>query len=232
MDSRKFRECRGILFDFGGTLDSDGEHWLDRFYALYQSVGIDFTFAEIKRAFYQADTRCYGDPQVFSLGLRPLMKHHVHLQFEALNLDDPGKEQKLVRKFCAKSEYFLRRNACLLDRMRQHYCLGLVSNFYGNVAAICNEAGLSRSLNVVLDSARIKKSKPNPEIFLIALFKLDLLPKQVVFVGDSYERDMIPAFELGMKTLWLKGPNSRIPENAGGPVDDWISSLTALEMLM
>jgi putative hydrolase of the HAD superfamily len=153
------------------------------------------------------------------------------LQFESLSLEDRGKEQKLVKKFCAKSEHFLRRNARLLDRIRSHYRLGLVSNFYGNVAIICEEAGLSRSLDVIVDSARIKSSKPNPKIFLIALATLDLPPEQVVFVGDSYERDMIPARELGMKTLWLKGPNPRIPEHPG-PVDDWISSLTSLEALM
>jgi hypothetical protein len=34
-----------------------------------------------------------------------------------------------------------------------------------------------------------------------------------------------------MKTIWLKGPHPRIPENAG-PVDASVSSLSELEVLV
>ena len=30
-----------VLFDFGGTLDADGVAWKERFYALYQSEGLE-----------------------------------------------------------------------------------------------------------------------------------------------------------------------------------------------
>lgn len=230
MKRGRFRECKAILLDFGGTLDSDGEHWLDRFYALYEQTGLDIPLSEIKRAFYHADDLCCGDPQVVSMGLRPLMKHHVGLQFKVLGLENHGQEQELVEAFCAKSERFFRRNASILDGVKKRYRLGLVSNFYGNVATLCQEGELTKFLDVILDSTRLGISKPDHEIFLTALTKLDLSPEQVIFVGDSYERDMIPAREVGMRTIWLKGPNPRIPSHAG-PVDAWISSLTELEAL-
>jgi putative hydrolase of the HAD superfamily len=132
----KFHESKAILFDFGGTLDSDGEHWLDRFYGLYKSAGLDIPASEIKRAFYDADSLCNGDPQVISSGLRPLMAHHVHLQFMTLNLEDAGKERELVETFCSRSEMVLRRNARLLSRLKHRYRLGLVSNFYGNLGVL------------------------------------------------------------------------------------------------
>jgi len=231
MTSRKFRDCKAVLFDFGGTLDSDGEHWLDRFYDLYKSAGLQVPPAEIKQAFYHADGLCCRNSQLAGQGLRPLMKYHVHLQFQALNLQDLEKEKELVDAFCQKSEYFLRRNARLLQRLRRGYRLGLVSNFYGNVAVLCEEAGLDESLEVILDSTRIGMGKPEPGIFRSALSKLGLLPEEVVFVGDSYERDMIPSLELGMKAIWMRGPNPRLPDGAV-PVDAWISSLPELEGLL
>jgi putative hydrolase of the HAD superfamily len=231
MNAQKFRECKAILFDFGGTLDSDGEHWLDRFYELYAQVGFSLPPSEIKRAFYHADALCCGHLQVVFSGLRPLMKQHIRLQFKALNLEAPEKEQKMAELFCVKSEPYLRRNALLLNRIRQLYRLGLVCNFYGNVAFLCGEFGLAESLEVILDSTQVGISKPNPEIFRMALEKFELPSEQVIFVGDSYERDMIPARSLGMKTIWLKGPNPRIPLNAG-PVDAWVSSLLDLEVLV
>ena len=46
MKTRLFPHCEAILFDFGGTLDSDGEHWLDPFYELYERQ--DSTFRRPK----------------------------------------------------------------------------------------------------------------------------------------------------------------------------------------
>ena len=231
MDPQRFRGCEAILFDFGGTLDSDGEHWLDRFYALYEQVKLNIPAPEIKRVFYHADGLCSSDPQVMLLGLRPLMKKHVHLQLTALSLVDEKKEMEIAEAFCEKSEYFLRRNGVLLRRLRNRYRLGLVSNFYGNVRTLCEEAGFADILDVIFDSVLMGMSKPDPEIFLAALAKLALPAGKVIFVGDSYERDMIPARTLGMKTLWLRGLNPRIPENAG-PVDGSILSLSELEELL
>ena len=227
----KFRECKAILLDFGGTLDSDGGHWLDRFYTLYQQAGLDIDPSDIKIAFYRADALCCADTQVNSMGLRPLMRHHVRLQFSVLKLENHKKEKEMVASFCAGTEQILRRNARILEYLRQHYKLGVVSNFYGNVFALCEEAGLVEFLDVILDSTRLGIGKPHPDIFLTALETLHLPPEQVIFVGDSYERDMIPAQRLEMKTIWMKGPSPRMPQNAK-PVDACIACLTELEVLL
>lgn len=222
--------CKAILFDFGGTLDSDGEHWLDRFYELYEQAGLHLPREEIKRVFYNADDLCCSDPEVNQMGLRPLMRHHVGLQFAALNLKDPAKEAEIVERFCAKTERILKRNAKLLRRLKAVYRLGVISNFYGNAATLCTEAGLAESLEVILDSTRVGVSKPDPEIFRMALGMLDVIPAEAAFVGDSFERDIMPARQLGMETIWLKGPNPRLPENAG-PEGRHISSLVEVESI-
>ena len=94
---------------------------------------------------------------------------------------DPDREKELVEAFCRKSEHFLRRNARLLRRRRRRYRLGLVSNFCGNVAFLFEETGLAKFLEVIVDSAHIGVGKPDPEIFRIALSRLDLSPEEVVF---------------------------------------------------
>lgn len=223
--------CKAILFDFGGTLDSDGEHWLDRFYELYESAGLDLPRDEIKRVFYMADEECCKDPGVNELGLRPLMVHHVRLQFSGLNLVNPGKERELSDRFCARTEGYLQRNLQLLRRLNGTYRLAVVSNFYGNVEVLCREAGLAEFFDAILDSTRLGIGKPNPEIFRIAMGRLGVSPWESVFIGDSYERDMMPSMKLGMKTVWMKGPNPRLPENPE-PVDCIISSLTELERVL
>lgn len=227
----EFKGCKGILLDFGGTLDSDGEHWLDRFYELYEKEGIDVSREEIKRAFYRADALCCGDPHVLGQGLRPLLRHHVRLQLEELGHSGAGWEALLVEGFCSRAESFLHRNASLLARLRERFHLGVVSNFYGNVGVLCEEAGLARWLDVIMDSTQVGVGKPDPGIFRMALDELGLEAGETIFVGDSYERDMMPARRMGMKTIWLKGPKPRIPREAE-PVDGCISNLTELDLLL
>ncbi len=228
---QKFQDCKAILLDFGGTLDSDGGHWLDRFYSLYEKADLNLPLPDIKRAFYHADEICCADPEVNSMGFRELMSLHVRLQFEALNLHNIEAEQRLSESFCRECETFLRRNARILHNLSRIFRLGVISNFYGNVAVLCEEAGLFNIMDIILDSTIVEIKKPDPQIFQLALKDLRLAPQEVAFVGDSFEHDMIPAQCLGMKTIWLKGPNPRVPPNPG-PVDCIISSLADLETLV
>ncbi len=230
MSIDRFGECRAVLFDYGGTLDSDGERWPDRFYALYEEAGLNHTRDEIKRAFYHAEDRCYADPGVAGLGLRALMNVHVHLQFEALELSDIRRERSLADRFCATSERFMLRATRLLRRAEQRYRLGIVSNFYGNLTVLLKEAGLAELFGVILDSNLVGARKPDQEIFRLALTRLELPARQVIFVGDSYQSDMVPSREIGMKTIWLRGP---VADRGGmAEVDACITSLSELEALI
>ncbi len=231
MLSGKFHEVKGVLFDFGGTLDSDGEHWLDRFYALYEEAGLMLPHARIKDAFYEAGSSCKKNPALLRSGLRPLVDYHIRAQFSILGLDTAGAETAMARSFCSKSERFLRRNATFLNELKKCCRLGVVSNFYGNAAVVCHEAGLSDSLEVIVDSVPAGVEKPDHRIFQIALHALRLPASKVVFVGDSYNRDMVPARELGMKTVWLPGPNPRTPLLAA-QTDARISSLADLAAVL
>lgn len=231
MDRKKFRECKALLFDFGGTIDADGEHWLDRFFALYEDGGLDFQREEIKRAFYHADAVCHTDPDVPSIGLRPLVHRHVCYQFEALSFHDPEKQKGLADRFSDRVEQFFFHRVSLLPYLNTRFRVGVVSNFFGNLRIVFEDAGLARSVEVMIDSGCVGVAKPDPRIFQLALERLRLPPEQAIFIGDSYERDMMPSTQLGLKTIWLKGPNPRVPEHAT-PVDAVITRLSELEVLV
>ncbi len=226
-----FGDCKAILFDFGGTLDSDGGHWLDRFFEIYKKCGFNISFSLLKDAFYYADEICCKDSKVNEFGFYSLLKYHVDLQFSKLGLNDDIKKKEIIEHFFEESKSYLKRNRNFLCELHKKFLLGVVSNFYGNVSIICKEMGLSRYLDIILDSEQIGIKKPDPRIFIKAVEALNLDIKDVVFVGDSYERDMIPCKRLGMKVVWIKGPKPRIPENPL-PVDAEISNLTYLMRLL
>ena len=40
---------RALTFDYGGTLDGEASHWLDRFIDLYREAGVVLPFENIKK---------------------------------------------------------------------------------------------------------------------------------------------------------------------------------------
>ena len=47
--------------------------------------------------------------------------------------------------------------------------------------------------------------KPDLRIFLLGVEALGLQPGEVTVVGDSMNKDIIPAREAGCRTVWLRG---------------------------
>lgn len=64
--------------------------------------------------------------------------------------------------------------------------------------------GLEDYINVIVTSEEAGADKPNPAIFNLALNKLNLnSPDNVVFVGDSYSKDIFGANSVGIKAFWI-----------------------------
>jgi putative hydrolase of the HAD superfamily len=218
-----------FLFDFGGTLDADGQHWLERFNAIYADIGLpEIPKSRIKEAFYWADEQAELDPGMRSAGLRQMMERHLHWQFQKLGLESQALEVRAATAFITPSDRILRRNRHVLEKLNHAgYKLGIVSNFYGNIEALCREFAFFSYLHVILDSALVGFKKPDPKLFKLAMERLKLPAEAIAFVGDSYERDILPAKALGMRTFWLIGDKDVIPPDAS-KVDHILRSLEDL----
>ncbi len=127
---------------------------------------------------------------------------------DALRLRNPAVGEMIAGKFFEAAQAHLSASAALLRLLSSRYRLGIVSNFYGNLATVCREAGLSPWLAAVVDSTQAGCRKPDPRIFRAALTALRTDPAQAVFVGDSLRRDMAGARQVGMPHIWLRGESS------------------------
>ncbi len=149
----------------------------------------------------------------------------------ALAVRDPRASARVADRFLADAHRHLRRNQALLERLRERYRLGIVSNFYGNRETVCDNTAIRRLFGVIVASVRVGVSKPDPRIFMAALDRLEVTPADATFVGDSASRDMAGARALGMRHIWLIGE----PAPPGGPCcpgDAMIRSLTDVEALL
>ena len=109
----------------------------------------------------------------------------------------------VASRFLLEASAAFARNRPLFEVLRQRYRLGVVSNFYGNLKAVCEGAGLASLFAVLVDSHCVGAEKPNPAIFQVALDKLRASPETTVFVGDSLRRDREGARRMGMRFIWM-----------------------------
>jgi putative hydrolase of the HAD superfamily len=202
-------KLRAVCFDYGGTLDGPGSHWLPRFFELYQQAGVGLPFERFRAAFDHA-TRCgYADSRVSTMGLEALIEFHVARQLEHLELRHAGLAERVVTAFVTASRTALAESRAVLERLRARVALGVISNFYGNVDRILDEAGIGPSLTAIIDSNRVGVSKPDPAIFALAMQRLGCQPAETLHVGDSFEKDVVAARAAGLRTAWLVGTVER-----------------------
>ncbi|MEX2146570.1 MAG: HAD family hydrolase [Candidatus Rokuibacteriota bacterium] len=217
---------QGLLFDFGGTLDADGLTWKDRFFHLFRAEGCSLAPAAFDPHFYAADDSLVGTVPA-TLGLRDSVDRLARDLAARLRLD-AGAGGRVAARFVDDALARLHANRAVLGRLHGRYRLGVVSNFYGNLEAVCDDAGIRSLLDVIVDSARVGYTKPDARIFRCAVDALGLTFAQAIFVGDSPTRDMAGARAVGMAHVWLveAGGGARTPCCAADRV---IHTLTELE---
>jgi len=92
----------------------------------------------------------------------------------------------------------------LLEMLRG-YPLGVVSNGQRIFSEQeIKQSGLSGYFRFVLFSSDFGYKKPDARIFLAGARRLDMRPEEILFIGDSFEKDIKPSLGLGMKAMHIE----------------------------
>lgn len=213
---------KGIIFDYGGTIDSRGVHWSEIIWDGYQAVGVP------------VDKDSFRDAYVFAerelARTRHILPHHtfhdlllIKMRIELSNLIESGKlATGTSERFAAPVAdycYDAARNSIaearpVLEALCRKYPMVLVSNFYGNVEAVLKDFDLRRYFRSIIESAVVGVRKPDPRIFELGVEALGLKPQEVLMIGDSYKKDIVPAESIGCRVAWLKGKGWTPDEDA------------------
>lgn len=200
------KHINGVIFDYGGTLDTNGMHWFHIFCQAYALYLPQITEERLREAYvyterYLATHRVIEPEDDFLAMLRKKVK----IQLSELKTGD-GELNGKIASYC---DALVRRNMDetrkVLDALSAHYPLVLVSNFYGNIHAVLHGYGIDGYFKEVIESAVVGIRKPDPQIFALGVEALGLHSEEILVVGDSYGKDIVPAHTLGCHTVWLKG---------------------------
>jgi putative hydrolase of the HAD superfamily len=112
--------------------------------------------------------------------------------------------------------------AALTRTLREHGMrLALVSNCMAEDVAAWQECALAPEFSAVLFSHEIRMAKPDREIYLEAVRRLDADQAETVFVGDPAVEDLVGAEGAGLRTVcatWFLAPDAGHPALARVPL--------------
>lgn len=202
---------RGIIFDYGGTLDCRGTHWSEVLWQGYVQAGVPIDKETFRNVYVEGERALARERIILPQdNFHTLLHKKAELEISFLTEQpDEGTRTRWVDQIALYCDNAARTciNEALpvLEQLHQRYPMMLVSNFYGNIDEVLRDYGIRHLFKGIIESAVVGIRKPNPTLFRLGVDALEMSPDEVLVVGDSLRKDIVPAESLGCHVLWLKG---------------------------
>ena len=92
----------------------------------------------------------------------------------------------------------------VLKIMSKKYKLGIIANQSLGTKERLDNWGIGKYFDIIVASAEAECAKPDLKIFNLALEQAGCKPNEAVMIGDRLDNDVVPAKQLGMKTVWVR----------------------------
>ena len=208
--------AKAYIFDYGGTLDTNGCHWGRFVWHAYRHQHVPVNWEQFREAYVYAERQLgkypiiqssYGFRQTLSVKLRIEMEYLVSQGYwYSAPLEQERLHAAVLENLYALVVEQTARSREVLCQLRGQAPLVLCSNYYGNLAEVLRELHLDNLFEAVVESAVVGIRKPDRRIYQLALDRLEGVDAaDVAVVGDSVKNDILPALQLGCRAVWLQG---------------------------
>ena len=226
-----FANIKGVIFDYGGTIDTNSVHWAEVLWSAYEKMQVPVEKPDFRDAYVYGERAMAKNPLVKPTDdFHQVLRIKTHLQIGRLVelgiLKADATQQVIFAEGIADLCYqhvldILVTAREVVLKLSEKYKLVLVSNFYGNIDTILKDFGLDSFFSAIVESSVVGVRKPDPAIYQLGVDAMGYPADQIVVIGDSYGKDMVPAKKVGCKAVWLSGP-AWAPEE----VDETLPDLT------
>ncbi|MGB5188663.1 beta-phosphoglucomutase [Robiginitalea sp.] len=168
---------KGFIFDLDGVIVDTAKYHYLAWKQLADQLGIPFTIQDNEKFKGVSRKRCLelllemGDIQVSEAQFESWLEEKNADYLKYIETMDASEILPDVSKVL---NYLKDRNVPM--------ALGSASK---NAVPILKKVGLSEYFSTVVDGTQVVKAKPDPEVFLIAASRLDLLPGECVVIEDA-----------------------------------------------
>ena len=171
-----FGNVKWLFFDVGSTLVSEEKPYFQRLNEIAEAVNESFE----------------------SIQSKVLQLYKEKKKGEHILINDYGIERPRWRT--EDEELYPESYECL-EKLSKKYKIGVIANQVPGTAERLEKHGVLKFIDLVIASAEEGLEKPDRRIFELALSRANCRPENAVMIGDRVDNDIIPAKEIGMKTV-------------------------------
>lgn len=214
-ESKIHAPVEGLIFDFGGTIDTNGCHWGRMLWHAYERQHVPVSEKQFRQAYVDGERALEKNPLIRSdFTFRKTLHTKLRLEMESLCTSgawDADGDTFDSMLHAVLNDVYHRTSATIaqsrktLEQLHGRVPMALVTNFYGNMHAVLEEFQLGHLFDAVVESAVVGIRKPDARIFKMAVKALQVPPSRIVSVGDSFYKDVEPSKKVGCQTVWIKG---------------------------
>ena len=172
-------KIKWLFFDVGSTLVDEIECYKTRLIKMAAAAGVP------EEEIFQRAIELYKQN-----------KKGDKIIAEELNVDLP--------EWSSEDEILYSGAEDVLKGLSEKYKIGVIANQPLGTADRLEAFGLLKYIDIVVASAEEGVAKPDKRIFDIALERAGVIPEEAFMIGDRIDNDILPAKNIGMKTMWLR----------------------------
>lgn len=188
-----------VFFDVGSTIVDETKAYDHRIWDMIENTDITFSSFDAKRIELAKKGFDGNSEAIKYYGLNKTPWHSE----DEIPFDDSLETLKLLKS--------------------RGYNLGIIANQAIGIEHRFKVWGLLKYFDIVASSAELGVAKPDKLIFEKAFELAGCGPENSVMVGDRLDNDIIPAKDLGMKTVWIrKGLATYQNIELGKDIADWV----------
>lgn len=208
-----------ILLDLCNTFMFNVDRFSDKEdYALtyYKLGGKNLTSGKIKQIIhnlYRDLEDAYVNPKYFDHF--PAVRYFL----DKIAKELPKKEIDLLEEVFSHHEVgnITIENANVLKQLAKTHELGIVSNIWSKSDLYLIEiekVGIKHLFKTIVFSSEHGPMKPSPLLFQKAVDCFDIPLSKIVFVGDSFDYDIVGAVHFGMSAIWINPIEEKLPHKS------------------
>jgi putative hydrolase of the HAD superfamily len=221
------RSYKHIFFDLDHTLwdfDKNSAEALQELYVSFKLSELGGFMADaFVQTFHEVNEHLWSLYSVGKLESESLRNERFGMIFTRLGADAAAVPETLATEYlqlCPTKPYVLPYTFEILDYLKDHYVLHIVTNGFDDVQAIkMKSAGLSAYFVEIITSNGSGYKKPHPKIFDFAIEKAKACREECIMIGDNLEADIVGARNAGLDHIFFNHRGLRHNEQVTYEID-------------
>jgi putative hydrolase of the HAD superfamily len=187
-----------VIFDLDDTVFDRKEALLDLCLKIYNELNLKIEYLKFQKELYLLDNNGYADKKTIVEGLNKIF---------CISIDEKRFIEYFMNTLCEDPKVNDEVDKLFLLLRKQNIKTGIITN--GSVKyqeKKVENLHIKELVDVIVISEKVGYKKPQKEIFQIAMESIKKGPKECIFIGDNYEKDVLGSINAGMKgILYEKG---------------------------